>query len=147
MIRRLPLVPLLALLAASAIAGRAPQRIDIHRRVLPNGLTVLVHERRIAPVVTTMIWYRVGSRDELPGETGIAHFLEHLMFKGTARYRKGEIDRITYRNGGSNNAFTYYDYTGYLFSFPRDRWQIALAIEADRMRNTRFDPQIGRAHV
>lgn len=108
-------------------------------RTLPNGLTVLVWPRRTAPVVTTQIWYRVGSRDELPGATGLAHFLEHLLFKGTRKYKKGEIDRLTYRNGGTNNAFTFNDYTAYEFNFPKSTWKTALEIEAERMRNCVFD--------
>ncbi|HTE21004.1 MAG TPA: pitrilysin family protein, partial [Armatimonadota bacterium] len=83
--------------------------------------------------------YRVGSRDELPGATGIAHFLEHLMFKGTRTLPKGAIDRLTYQNGGSNNAFTFNDYTAYEFNFPKQSWTTALRIEADRMRNSTFD--------
>jgi zinc protease len=85
------------------------------------------------------MWYRVGSRDELPGATGLAHFLEHLMFKGTQRLKKGEIDRITYQQGGSNNAFTFNDYTAYEFNFPRSTWKTALGVEADRMRNCTFN--------
>jgi len=86
-----------------------------------------------------MIWYRVGSRFEAPGITGISHFLEHLMFKGTAKYVKGEIDDITTRQGGNNNAFTSLDYTAYYFNFASDRWWQALEIEADRMVNNTFD--------
>src|SRR4051812_4891850 len=91
---------------------------DVLRRVLPNGLTVLVEPRHTAPVVTVMMWYRVGSRDEVPGQTGIAHFIEHLMFKGTPTLAKGEIDRLTMQAGGSNNAFTSSDYTAYVFDLP-----------------------------
>src|SRR5688572_17152233 len=93
---------LLGLLALSfALAGGSKARADrpvtaaAVKRTLPNGLRVIVQPRRTAPVVTTMMWYRVGSRDELPGATGIAHFLEHLMFKGTKKLPKGAIDRIT----------------------------------------------------
>jgi zinc protease len=87
-----------------------------------------------------MIWYRVGSRHEKPGDTGISHFLEHLLFKGTKRLGKGEIDNITARNGGFNNAFTSLDYTAYYFTFAADRWRNAIEIEADRMFHTVFDP-------
>ena len=92
-------------------------------------------------MVSSMVWYRVGSRFEKPGITGISHFLEHMMFKGTSRYQKGEIDHITACQGGSNNAFTSHDYTAYYFTFASDRWQSALEIEADRMMNNRFDPE------
>lgn len=113
----------------------------VHRHRLDNGLTLLVRPDHTSPVVTTMICYRVGSRVEAPGRTGISHFLEHMMFKGTGRFGPGEIDRITALHGGSNNAFTTQDYTAYFFSFASDRWVCALEIEADRMSNNRFDPR------
>ena len=113
----------------------------VRRHRLDSGLTLLVRPDHTSPVVTTMICYRVGSRTETPGRTGISHFLEHMMFKGTGRYGPGEIDRITALHGGSNNAFTTQDYTGYFFSFAADRWVCALEIEADRMSNNRFDPE------
>ena len=113
---------------------------DVQRTVLDNGLVVLTRERRKSPTVTSMIWYRVGSSDEGAGHTGSSHFLEHMLFKGTERYRKGEIDLVTMRNGGSNNAFTSYDFTAYYFSFASDRWETALDIEADRMVHTVFEP-------
>ena len=111
----------------------------VQRHILPNGLTVLLWPDHSVPVVTSMLWYRVGSRFEEAGSTGVSHFLEHLMFKGSQRYAKGEIDYITTRNGGSNNAFTSGDYTTYYFSFSSDRWWPALEIESDRMRNLLFD--------
>ncbi len=114
---------------------------DVRRSTLSNGLTVLTREDHSVPIVTTMIWYRVGSRYETPGITGISHFLEHMMFKGTERYGKGEIDYLTTINGGSNNAFTSRDYTAYYFSFASDRWETALEIEADRMCRNLFDPE------
>ena len=113
----------------------------VHRHRLDNGLTLLVRPDHTSPVVTSMICYRVGSRVEAPGRTGISHFLEHMMFKGTGRFGPGEIDRITALHGGSNNAFTTQDYTAYFFSFASDRWVCALEIEADRMSNNRFDPR------
>jgi zinc protease len=117
-------------------------RIDsIQRHQLVNGLTILIREDHAVPIVSSMLWYRVGSRFEKPGITGISHFLEHMMFKGTSRYQKGEIDYITACQGGSNNAFTSHDYTAYYFTFASDRWQSALEIEADRMMNNRFDPE------
>lgn len=103
-------------------------------------MTILTHESHSVPIVTTMIWYRVGSRHEQPGNTGVSHFLEHMMFKGTKRFGKGEIDSITARHGGFNNAFTSFDYTAYYFSFASDRWETAIEIEADRMFNNVFDP-------
>ena len=114
---------------------------DVHRIVLDNGLVVLARESHTSPTVTSMIWYGVGSRNERAGETGRSHFLEHMLFKGTDRLKKGEIDLLTMKNGGSNNAFTSYDFTAYYFSFASDRWERALEIEADRMVNTVFDAE------
>ena len=113
---------------------------DVRRTVLDNGLVVLTRESHRSPTVNSMIWYGVGSSDELPGHTGSSHFLEHMLFKGTERYGKGIIDRVTMKNGGSNNAFTSYDFTAYYFSFASDRWETAIDIEADRMVHTIFDP-------
>ena len=129
----------LAVAAAGTAKAPPPITAGVVKQTLPNGLRVLVLPRHTAPVVTTMMWYRVGSKDELPGATGLAHFLEHLMFKGTQKLKKGEIDRITYQNGGNNNAFTFNDYTAYEFNFPKQTWKVALSIEADRMRNCSFN--------
>ena len=112
----------------------------MRRTVLDNGLVVLTRENHRSPTVTSMIWYRVGSGDESAGHTGSSHFLEHMLFKGTESYGKGEIDRVTMRNGGSNNAFTSYDFTAYHFSFASDRWETAIDIESDRMVHTVFEP-------
>jgi len=113
----------------------------VQKTVLPNGLTVITKEMHDRPVVATVIWYRVGSKNEELGQTGKSHFLEHMLFKGTDRYKKGDIDLITLKNGGANNAFTWLDYTAYYFTFASDRWQVALDIEANRMRNTTFAPE------
>jgi zinc protease len=107
---------------------------------LDNGLTVCLLENRQAPIVTSALFYKVGTRDEPAGQGGIAHFLEHMMFKGSARYGPGEIDRKTQALGGSNNAFTSHDSTGYYFNFAADRWTEALAIEVDRMAALTLDP-------
>lgn len=113
-----------------------------HARVtsLDNGLTVCLLDNPQAPLVTSALWYRAGARDETPGRGGTAHFLEHMMFKGAARYGRGEIDRRTQALGGINNAFTSHDATTYYFNFARDRWTEALAIEADRMTGLTLDP-------
>jgi zinc protease len=110
----------------------------VSKTILPNGLTVITKEMHDRPVVATMIWYRVGSRNEELGQTGKSHFLEHMLFKGTDKYKKGDIDLITLQNGGANNAFTWLDFTAYYFTFASDRWQVALEIESNRMRNTTF---------
>ncbi len=107
---------------------------------LANGLTVCLLPNRQAPLVTTAVCYGAGTRDEPPGRAGLAHFLEHLMFKGSASYGTGEIDRRTQSLGGSNNAFTTHDATTYYFNLASDRWIEALAIEADRMAGLAFDP-------
>src|SRR6266704_2788683 len=112
---------------------------DVRRTVLPNGLVVLTKEVHTSPIVTSMIWYRVGSRNEELGHTGKSHFLEHMLFKGTERFKKGQIDLITLKNGGGNNAFTSHDFTAYYFNFASDRWDVALEIEADRMVNCAFE--------
>jgi zinc protease len=113
---------------------------DVRRTVLNNGLVVLTKEVHTSPIVTSMIWYRVGSRNEELGHTGKSHFLEHMLFKGTDRFKKGEIDLLTLKNGGGNNAFTSHDFTAYYFNFASDRWEIALDIEADRIVNCTFVP-------
>jgi len=106
---------------------------------LENGLQVYLLPVKNAPTVTTMVAYRVGSADEEKDQTGLSHYLEHLMFKGTDKLMPGDVDRATQRNGGSNNAYTSEDMTVYHFDFAADRWQIALQIEADRMRNVKID--------
>jgi zinc protease len=112
----------------------------VRRERLANGLEVCLVENRQAPLVTTAIFYKVGTRDEPAGHGGTAHFLEHMMFKGSAHYGPGEIDRRTQALGGSNNAFTSHDMTAYYFNFAADRWAEALAIESDRMAALTLDP-------
>jgi zinc protease len=111
----------------------------IREEVLPNGLHVYLKPIPESPVVTTMVAYRVGSADEDLDHTGLSHYLEHLMFKGTEKIMPGDIDRITLRGGGENNAFTSEDCTVYHFDFAADQWERALEVEADRMRNIRID--------
>ena len=114
--------------------------LDVTKTVFDNGLTLVSLETHAVPIVTATIWYKVGSATETKGHTGISHFLEHLMFKGTPTYARGAIDFLTSSHGGHNNAGTIYDYTMYYFNFSSDRWEIALEIEADRMRNCLFAP-------
>ncbi len=102
-------------------------------RVLDNGLTVVVIENHRAPVVTQLLWYRVGAMDEPPGKSGLAHFVEHLMFKGARSLKSGEFSAIVARNGGNENAFTTADVTGYYISLAADRLELAMRLEADRM--------------
>src|SRR5689334_1248416 len=100
---------------------------------LPNGLQVVVIQDHRTPVVTQMIWYKVGSADETPGKSGLAHFLEHLMFKGTAKHPAGEFSQTVLHVGGNENAFTSVDYTGYFQRVPRDQLPRMMEFEADRM--------------
>ena len=102
---------------------------------LNNGLQVVVIPDRRAPIVTHMIWYKVGSADEPAGKSGIAHFLEHLMFKGTSNHKAGEFSAAVAAIGGSENAFTSYDYTAYFQQVSPDALQTVMGFEADRMRN------------
>src|SRR5512135_1972814 len=113
---------------------------DIRETHLENGLTVLLSAVRTAPVATFWVWYRVGSRNEVAGITGISHWVEHMMFKGTPSLGKGEIMRLVNRNGGMDNAFTWTDFTAYFETLPSDRIDLALRIESDRMINSLFDP-------
>ena len=103
--------------------------------MLANGMQVVVIPNHRAPVVSHMVWYRIGSGDEKPGKSGIAHFLEHLMFKGTPKYSGTALTDTVARNGGQQNAFTSYDYTGYYQNIAVDRLPLVMDIESDRMRN------------
>jgi zinc protease len=108
---------------------------------LDNGLKVLLKPVHSAPVVSNWIWYRVGSRNELPGKTGISHWVEHMMFKGTPTFPKGSIMRLVNKNGGTLNGFTSYDYTAYFETLPADRLDLGLRIEADRMAHSSIEPE------
>lgn len=110
-------------------------RPTIESFTLENGLQVVVIPDRRAPVATQMIWYKVGSADEAPGESGIAHFLEHLMFKGTETYPEGEFSAAISDIGGTENAFTSYDFTAYFQQVPVEALEEMMTFEADRMSN------------
>jgi zinc protease len=129
MLRKL-LMPLgLGMLAAtSALADK------VTTFTLQNGLEAVVIEDHRAPVVTHMMWYKIGSADEPRGKSGIAHFLEHLMFKGTETVAPGAFSATVEAQGGNDNAFTYYDYTGYFQRVAADRLELMMTMEADRMR-------------
>jgi zinc protease len=115
--------------------------LNIQEFRLDNGLQVLILEDHAVPLVTVQVWYRVGSRNERPGITGISHFLEHLMFKGTPKYGPGQYTQLIQRYGGTQNAFTSYDMTAYYAVVPAARLELALDLEADRMTHLRLDPQ------
>ena len=119
-----------AVLAGPAQAGIGPQ---IAHFTLANGLEVVVIPDHRAPVVTNMVWYKVGSADETPGKSGLAHFLEHLMFKGTAKNPAGRFSQVVATIGGQENAFTSADYTGYFQRVPRGELKQMMELEADRM--------------
>jgi zinc protease len=106
---------------------------------LSNGLTVHLKEIHTAPIISSWMWYRVGSRYELPGLTGLSHWVEHMQFKGTPTYPSGKLDKLISREGGIWNAFTYLDWTTYFETMPKDKIRLAFNLEADRMNNSRFD--------
>jgi zinc protease len=131
-------VSFLAILLLTVAAGgaRAQTTVTSERPAtftLDNGLQVVVIPDHRTPVVTQMIWYKVGSADETPGKSGLAHFLEHLMFKGTAKHPEGEFSQTVLRVGGNENAFTSTDYTGYFQRVPREQLARMMEFEADRM--------------
>ncbi len=124
---------LLALLAPQIVSAQTVTSNPPTTFKLDNGLQVVVIPDHRTPVVTQMIWYKVGSADETPGKSGLAHFLEHLMFKGTAKHPAGEFSQTVLKIGGNENAFTSTDYTGYFQRVPRDQLGKMMEFEADRM--------------
>jgi zinc protease len=113
----------------------------VTRLTLSNGLLVLLKEIHTAPLISQWIWYRVGSRDEVPGITGISHWVEHMQFKGTPQFASGTLDRAISREGGYWNALTHLDWTTYFETLPADKIDLALRLEADRMVNSLFAPE------
>jgi len=107
---------------------------------LDNGLTLLIRETHAAPVASFWLWYRVGSRNEQPGLTGVSHWVEHMLFKGTTSHPQGAFDRLIQRAGGHFNGMTWVDWTTFYATLPAERIGLALEIEADRMQNALFDP-------
>ena len=126
------------LLPLSLTSARA-EVFNPETATLENGLKLIVVTNRRAPVITHMVWYNVGSMDEPPGKTGIAHFFEHLMFKSTDTMKSGEFSALIAQNGGEDNAFTSYDYTAYHQNIAADRLGLVMRMEADRMRHLRLD--------
>jgi zinc protease len=117
------------------------QTMNVTEKVLPNGLKVLLKEEHKAPVVTFQVWYKVGSRNEQLGTTGMSHLLEHMMFKGTKKHGPKTFSQTVQRNGGNDNAFTSKDYTAYFETFAADRIGISLDLESDRMQNLLIEPR------
>jgi zinc protease len=128
-------ITLLLVLSFSIPLAEAGIKEQVSETVLPNGLKVLLLENHKAPLVTFQVWYRVGSRNEAWGRTGLSHVLEHMMFKGTEKIGPEEFSRIIQENGGNDNAFTSRDYTAYFENLSADRVQVAVDLEADRMQN------------
>ncbi len=132
-------VVLCGLFCAATIA-KGQEEYPVASRTLKNGMKVLVQTDRSIPNVALYIFYRIGSRNERPGTTGISHFFEHMMFNGAAKYGPGELDKVMEANGGSNNAYTTRDVTVYQDWFPRSALPLIFEIEADRIRDLSFDP-------
>lgn len=127
--------------AVSAFNFEAQMRenLKVEKYTLKNGMTVLLHVDRTVPVIAYHQWFRVGSADEKVSRTGLAHFFEHLMFKGTPSMSGREYELAIHSNGGTNNAFTTRDYTGYYTFLPSSKLELVMKIESDRMRNLLFD--------
>lgn len=131
------LMSLLPMTAAAQDTGTD----QVSSYTLDNGLQLVVIEDHRAPVVTHMVWYRAGSADEPPGSSGVAHFLEHLLFKGTDTLAPGEFSATVAKQGGNDNAFTSYDFTAYYQRIAADRLELMMRMESDRMVNLKLDEQ------
>jgi zinc protease len=129
----LTLIALVTAIATPSLAVAQQRGPEVADFTLANGLELVVIPDHRAPVVTHMIWYKVGAADETPGKSGLAHFLEHLMFKGTAKNPTGKFSQVVARIGGQENAFTSQDYTGYYQRVPSDQLKTVMEFEADRM--------------
>jgi zinc protease len=114
---------------------------QILKTKLDNGLSILLKEIHTSPIISHWVWYRVGSRNEVLGKTGISHWVEHMQFKGTPAYPPGILDRAISRDGGMWNAFTHLDWTTFFETVPADKVNLALDLEADRMVNSIYDPE------
>jgi zinc protease len=135
-----PVAIVIALIAPAAVAqSSGPTIADF---TLANGLQLIVIPDHRAPVVTHMIWYKVGAADETPGKSGLAHFLEHLMFKGTAANPAGKFSQVVARIGGQENAFTSHDYTAYFQRVPTEQLKTVMDFEADRMTGLQLTDQV-----
>jgi zinc protease len=133
---------LLLIVSLAAAAGAAFRKEDVKVFSLDNGLKVLLVEDHTIPNIALYTYFRVGSRNERPGLTGVSHFIEHMMFNGSPKFGPGEFDRRMEFAGGANNAFTGNDMTGYTDWFPADALEAMMAMEADRMQGASFDPQV-----
>jgi zinc protease len=139
MLSKMRLHVLSLFLFLSSIAPVQAQNFKVQEAALDNGLKVLLLEDHKSAVVTFQVWYRVGSRNEIDGRSGLAHFLEHMMFKGTKKMKPEEYSRIIAQNGGNSNAFTTQDHTVYFATMSRDKIGVEIELEADRMTNAVLD--------
>lgn len=139
--RRLFPILFVIFLLVPAFAHAASITASTTEYTLKNGMKVLIVEDHKTPLAVFEVWYRVGSRNEPLGKTGMSHLLEHMMFKGTPKYGSKQFSNIIQRNGGTDNAFTTKEYTTYFQSLASDRIGISIELEADRMRNLLLDPQ------
>ncbi len=141
------LLSLIVLIITGSTVQAAPEsetgtlgiKFDVEKEILPNGLTVLYHSDRTIPLVSYHTWFKVGSKDEKQGLTGIAHLFEHMMFKGSKKYSGDQFDLILQSNGATNNAFTTQDYTGYHIDAPSSKLELLMDIESDRMATLKID--------
>ena len=136
---RFPHIPFWLLTISALAVSVQAAAAEPHEYLLSNGMKVLLVEMPKAPVATVQVWYKVGSRNEVMGRAGLSHMLEHMMFKGTAKYPKGSFSRLIRKNGGMDNAFTSQDFTAYFENLAADRVQLALEMEADRMQGLFLD--------
>ena len=116
-------------------------RNGVLKTVLPNGLTVVLRENHNAPVATFWVWYRIGSGRERTGITGISHWVEHMLFKGTQKFPGRSADQVISREGGQWNGFTWLDFTTYFETLPAEKIELGVSLEADRMVNAPFRPR------
>src|SRR5215510_1515054 len=134
----LPTLAALVILSAVALA----QQLQIKTHTLKNGMKIIVEEDHSIPNVALYIFYRIGSRNERPGTTGLSHFFEHMMFNGAKKYGPKQFDVVMEANGGSNNAYTGRDVTVYQDWFPRSALDLIFDLESDRIANLSFDPKV-----
>ncbi|HEY3289813.1 MAG TPA: pitrilysin family protein, partial [Anaerolineae bacterium] len=127
--------------SATTPRARVTRLDGITKAVLPNGMTLVMREMHSAPVTSFWVWYRVGSRNEHLGITGISHWVEHMLFKGTPSYTESDLDRLISREGGIRNGMTWIDWTTYYETMPSNKIDLALHLEADRMMNSLVDPK------
>jgi zinc protease len=132
---------ILCAISVAATAARAQQQYPVSVRTLKNGMKVLVQTDHSIPNVALYVFYRIGSRNERPGTTGLSHFFEHMMFNGAKKYGPGDLDKVMEANGGANNAYTTRDVTVYQDWFPRSALSLIFDMESDRIRDLNFDPE------